>query len=348
MAISSSTMIPQLLPDDILALILEEHLIPSTGYNAAQRLQTIKDFSLSSRTLALACRRLIFERTRVLVGGDPKPSEALNVESQAEGLKDLFQVNPSYNGFVKSLRIECGLSCSLVGDSSVSDVTSNSADIDHSSPCLHEASSSPTVSIHYTSTPSGEAAICWLLSQHYLNLNSFHFIVRQPSTDEQVTLWKAAQLEGTIPSLALTAAGTTFPDAIIRFLSAGNQPLEHLTLSSNLPTRILRYFNGARPLKLLSLIHSSEVESVRRTKVEAPFRLGDGDPRTDASRIEVEDLCCDMTGRNTLRWLYGPDCSVDLGNLKTLRLSSSDEGRPFPLALCRTSLTTLDLLYSSE
>lgn len=343
----------QLLPDDILILVLEEHLTPSTGHYAAQRLQTIKNFSLSSRTLALASRRLVFEHTKVVLGGTSTTvSNSSNIDSAAEGLRRLFEVNPSYRGFVNSLRIETGLLCGLVEGAFASDVTSNSADIDNRSRSPHEAPPAQTVSIRYTSTPSEEAAVCWLLSQRYPNLKSFHFIIRPPSTDEQITLWKGAQLGGAIPSLAILA-GTKFPQAIVRFLSARDQPLEHLTLSSNLPSRILRYLNGSRPLKTLSLTNFSEVEPIYRSRVEAPFYWGannvSGAFRTsDSIRIEVEDLRFDMTGRNALRWVQGPDCSVDLSNLQTLHLNPADEGRAFPLSLCRTSLNTLDLLYSSE
>ncbi|KAJ3526813.1 hypothetical protein NMY22_g10022 [Coprinellus aureogranulatus] len=339
-------MTQQLLPNDILLLVLEDHLTPSAGYSSSQRLQAIKNFSLSSRTLAIACRKLIFKRTNVVVGQPSTPKG----ESVAEGLQELFEATPSYCGFVNSLRIEACLVVSLVDATFANDVTITSAEVDDRSQHPHISDSSPTVtSIRYTSTPREEAAVCWLLSQHFPNLKAFHFVVRPHSGGDQITLPKAA-FGGTSP-LPTLMVETKLPKAIIRFLSAGSQRFQHLTLSSNLPPRILRYYNGARPLKSLSLTTVSEAKPTRRNGGEVPVFLGVDDaagsfPIPCSGRIEVEELHCDMQGGSVLQWLHGPDCSVDLGRLKTLRLSPAKAGRPFPFIHSGDSLTTLEILYS--
>jgi hypothetical protein len=338
-------MTSQLLPDDILALILEEHLTAGTGYNGGERLQTIKSVSLSSRTLALACRRLIFERTKVAVGGCPPRAPDAGLESPVEGLKELFEINPSYFGFVNSLRIEATLVCRLVEGIARSDAGTNS-DINNQ----HGADRSNIVSIHYTSTTSEEAAICWLLSQRFPNLKFFHFIVHLADTSEQTTLRKAAFAK-TLPSLVL-AADANLPGAVVRFLGAGNESLQHLTLSSNLPPPILRHFDGSK-LKSLTLTKFSEVKPVNKSQTEIPFFLGlDHNaklpPCPDVRSVEVESLSCDMSGGNLLHWLYGPQTAVEIRALKTLHLNPANEGRPFSFGPCSTSLTDLDIVYSSR
>lgn len=344
----------QALPDDLLIVLVDDYLNPSTGYSDAERLQTIKNVSLSCKALALGCRRFIFERMKITVGGSFSSAES-SPESAAEGLKELFATNLSYFGFVKSLRIESLLMCTIPGDEApMGDDNADLGDDFYAS--LEEGERS--VSMRYTSSAREEAAICWLLSQRIPNLNSFHFIIRPVNTSQQARLravaftfrsvsspsWSSNSLAETDPRGKVVAL--CLPEAIVRFLSMKDRPFKQLTLSSNLPPRTLRYLNGRKPLKYLCLTGFSEVMPLIRSQVEIPFFSGMDEKATATvqDRIEVEELSCDESGGGIQHWVKGPDCAIQLDRVKSLRLRIPADGNyRFPFSECSKSLTSLKL-----
>ncbi|KAJ3515688.1 hypothetical protein NMY22_g14391 [Coprinellus aureogranulatus] len=362
----------QALPDDILLGIVEDYLDSSTGYSNAERVQMIKTVSLTSKALAVSSRRFIFERTMVTVGGS---WSEVGSECPVNSLRGLLEANPSYVGFIKSLRIESRLLCTMGGG--VDDETDLDDEFYDS---LGERQHENSVSVRYTSSTSEEAAICWLLAQGFPNLHSFHFIIRPVRTAHQDKLRRSAfKYRSPLipskwsPSLLDPAASTQprvvaacLPEAVLRFLSMDQRSFDRLTLSSNLPSNVLRYVNGRqRSLKYLCLTKLSEMEPLADSEIEVPFLLGMDTRKysTIQEELEVDILSCDASKEELKRWFESPErrplsrriggsgagSSIGLKSLQSLHLRALAEGNThFPFSKCAESLTTLKLVYPDQ
>ncbi|KAF5332829.1 hypothetical protein D9611_005144 [Ephemerocybe angulata] len=319
----------QALSDDILGLILQQYLVPWTGYTPSSRLQTIKSVSLSCRALALICRKFIFEYIVIAIGGTETS------KNNAEDVASLLESNPSYLNFIRGLRVKSHVRC--VPSSGVSAPLTMDNKMEYPS-----SSDIGTVALRYTSSMQEEAAVCWILAQKFLQLQSFHLSILPERRDHlqfeilsevcrDTSLLRCPQWSSQTDSspAAEGVATLIFQEAILHFLGTGD--FEHLSLTSNLPTRLIKFCNTTK-LKSLTLCNFTHTPMVRKQS-ELPFLFGREDSATPCESLSVEDLTFDDAPGDVYGWVKGPDCHLDLKDLKTLTVYFGDDprSRVFPI-----------------